>query len=289
MTEVDGRQVALARHYLEVDQPRRVLDILGGGDVDLDDPDVWALRAEALYQLDRYDDGAQAARDGLVRDPEDLTLLDVLAMCESERGNLAQAERALLAALELWPEHPTLLCHYGLLCAKGDQPEKAYRLVAEAARIAPEAVEVLRTRAQISYLSGDRKRTERDVSALLAADPEDRVAHVLRGNALVDRSDVYGAVRHFEQAARLDPSDEDVVHVTRFNRVLTHPLQWPVYPIQRFGALKVWAVYIVVLLLATATGRWWIAAPIAGIYLFMVVYSWTISPLASWWMRRRMR
>lgn len=281
--------MALARHYLEVDQPRRTLDLLGRADVDPEDPEIWALRAEALYRLDRYREGAEAARDGLARDPEEPTLLDVLAMCELELGELAAAERALLAALELWPEHPTLLCHYALVCARGSQFDKADRLVSEAARLDPESSEVLRMRAQVAYLSGDRRRAQRSVEALLAAEPEDRVGHVLRANALVESKDVYTAVRHFEQAARLDPSDTEVAHVTRFNRVLTHPLQWPIYPVQRFGPLKVWAAYVVLLLALTALKLWWLAVPLVILYLFMVVYSWTVAPLARWWMRRKLR
>jgi hypothetical protein len=103
------------------------------------------------------------------------------------------------------------------------------------------------------------------------------------------KNDVYRAVRHFEQAARLDPSDPEVAHVTRWNRVLTHPTQWPIYPIQRFGPIRVWVAYLVVIAIAGATGLWWLAAPIVILYLFMVVYSWTIAPLARWWMHRRIK
>jgi tetratricopeptide (TPR) repeat protein len=288
MSEIADKQLALARHYLAVAQPGRVLDVLGEADIDLEDPDVWSLRAEALYQLDRYEAGAAAARDGLARDPEEISLLDVLALCEAELGHLAAAERALLAALELWPDHPTLLCHYALLCVRGGQAKKARRLLDEASRLAPDSTEVLRVRAQVSYLSGDRRGAARDASELLAAEPEDRMAHVIRGNTLADR-DVYRALRHFEHAARLDPSDREIARVTRYNRVLTHPLQWPIWPIQRFGVIRVWVAYIGLIALSSLTGIRWLPPALVGIYLALVVYSWTIAPLARWWMRRGLR
>ena len=288
MTEVDGKQIALARHYVDVDQPQRALDVLSGAGVDPEAPEVWALRSAAFFHLERCAEGAAAARNGLARDPEELELLDLLALNELELGRLGEAEKALLAALELWPSHPTLLCHYALACARGGQFAKAEGLLAEASRVDPESVHVLQARAQVAYLEGDEKRARREIDALLASDPENRVAHVLRGNLLADKN-VYRAVRHFEEAARLDPSDEEIVRVTRQNRILTHPLQWPIYPVQRFGPFKVWGAYLGILLLVGLTGIGWLLGLVIGLYLFMVVYSWTAAPLARWWLGRKLR
>ena len=110
---------------------------------------------------------------------------------------------------------------------------------------------MLRTRAQVAQLAGDRK-AEQYIDELLAADPDDRIGHVLRGNLLVERATSTAAVRHFEHAARLDPSDHDLAHVTRFNRTLTHWSQWPIYPIQRFGPLKVWGAWVAFFLVSGA-------------------------------------
>ena len=103
---------------------------------------------------------------------------------------------------------------------------------------------------------------------------------------LVGRSDIHGAVHHFEHATRLDPADHDVAHVTRFNRTLTHWSQWPIYPVQRFGPLKIWGAYVVFVLLVSTTDTWRYAWPVVIVYLFIAVYSWTIAPLARWWLQR---
>ena len=39
------RPLELARHYLAIGRPERALDSLGSADVDLEDPETWALRA----------------------------------------------------------------------------------------------------------------------------------------------------------------------------------------------------------------------------------------------------
>jgi tetratricopeptide (TPR) repeat protein len=286
MSELRLEPIALARHYASIGQPLRVLEALGRVEV-ADAAEVWGLRSEALYQLDRYDEGADAARRGLELEPENVFLLDVLALNLIELGDLEQAERALLAALDVWPTSTHLLCHYALACARAGQFEKARRLVERAAQLGPEDVDVLRARAQVAQLSGDRNAT-RYIDELLALEPDDRVGHMLRGNVLVEKSDIRGAVRHFEHATRLDPTDHDTAHVTRFNRTLTHWSQWPLYPIQRFGPLKVWGVYVLFFVAASAAGVIAYVWPVIVLYLLMVVYSWTFAPLSRWWLRRKL-
>ena len=288
MTELEARQIELARHYASIGRPERALAALDRSGA-VGSAEAWAIRGEALYHLDRYDEGANAARRGLEADPDDIELLDVLALNLMEQDQLVEAERALLRALELWPEHPVLLSHYALACAKDGQYEKATKLLDRAARLEPESADVVRTRAQVAYLCGRRREAMQYADELLRLEPEDRIGHVIRGNVLVDSDDVYKAVRHFEEAARLDPTDREIAHVARHNRVVTHWLQWPLYPIQRFGPLKVWAAYLVLLGVILATDQWWLAAIVVPLYLFLVVYSWTVAPLARWWMHRRNR
>jgi tetratricopeptide (TPR) repeat protein len=284
---IEDKKLELARHYSEIGQPQRVLEALEGTEA-FESAEGWMLRGEALYQLDRYREGADAARRGLELEPEDIGLLDVLALNLMELGDLAGAERALLSALEEWPENEILLCHYALACAQDGQRAKAEQLVERAERLDPESVDVLRTRAQVAYFSGDRRKTKKYADELLAVEPEDRVGHMLRGNLLVE-GNVYGSLRHHEEAVRLDPSDRQLADVVRHNRTLTHWLQWPIYPIQRFGPLKVWGAYLALLLVVSSLGYSWLTVALVVVYLFMVVYSWTIAPLSRWLMQRRLR
>lgn len=287
MSDVQEKKLELARHYSDIGQYQRALDMLDGSEA-FEDAEGWVLRSDALYQLDRYSEGADAARRGLELEPEDLTLLDVLALNLIELGDLAGAERALLSALELSPDNEVLLCHYALACARAGQAEKASKLIDRAAQLDPTSTDVLRVRAQVAYVNGDKKRAKQYVDELLAIEPEDRIGHVLRGNVLAE-DDIFGAVRHFDEAVRLDPSDHDTAQVARHNRTLTHWLQWPIYPILRFGPLKVWGAYLVLLALLSATGQTTLLVPLVVLYLFLVVYSWTVAPLARWWMQRRVR
>src|SRR5215210_709887 len=155
MTDAAVNNLALARHYLQIDQPARALEVLERRQNDLHDPDYWLLRASALVDVDRHDDAITAAARGLDLDPDDGALLRVNAMAQTGVGDVAAAERSLLAALRLDPEDPALLSQYALLVARAGQLEKARRLLEEAERLEPLAPAVTYARGVVAYLSGD--------------------------------------------------------------------------------------------------------------------------------------
>jgi Flp pilus assembly protein TadD len=75
-----------ARHDLMRGRPDLALAVLGNvSGAELESPDVWRVRALATYQLGRFEEAVQAAEQGLERAPNDIQLLDVLALANSER------------------------------------------------------------------------------------------------------------------------------------------------------------------------------------------------------------
>lgn len=278
----------LARHYLEVQRPERALEALGQPGADLDDPQWYELRGLALYDLDRYDEARRMAQDGLALGPTDVTLLALLCDCERELGNLGAAEKAILAALELEPLEPALLCAYAHLCARGGQMKKAGRLLAEAESVDPESLPVLRTRVWLAYLKGDRKATEREARALLAAEPEDALGHTVLGAQLHERGSMWASRRHYETAASVHTGEAEIVDAAREMRIENHWIFWPLWPVHRFGPARVWLAAIAFFVLGGALR---LPSPVlvAGmlLYLALVLYSWTVPRLARRWLRRR--
>ena len=242
------------------------------------------LRGEALYQLDRYSEGAEAARRGLELEPEDMALLDVLALNLIELGDLAGAEQALLSALELWPDNETLLCHYALACARGGQATKASQLVDRAARLDPTSTDVLRARAQVAYAERrqEARQAVRGRAARRRAGGPDRPCaarqrprrgqHLRRGASL-RRGGAARPDRPRHRACRpAQPRADALAPVAD----LPDPA---LRPDQGLGRVP-----RPCLLLVAATGQTTLFVPLVALYLFLVVYSWTVAPLARWWM-----
>lgn len=285
--EPTDKRLSLAEHFLQIEQPQRTLDILEeAGDLDLDDPRLWALRAMSLYQLERYPDAIRAIEVGLDVDPEDVHLLYLLCKSNAQLGRLAEAERAILGALQLAPETPILLLAYALLTARAGQIDKAERLVNEAARLDPENAGIATLRARLAWVRGNPTEAMQETQLALAADPENLAGRLMLGTILEEKGELQKADHHFRAAARINPSLAPLAEVARASQLQSHWLLLPLWPFQRLGAAQSWigAIAIIfglrILKLPTASGLF------ALFYLFLCVYSWVVPPLLKRWLQR---
>ena len=289
MNEPATSKLALAEHYVEIGRPERALEALAElGSDGVEDPHAWFVRAHALLELERFADAADAASQGLALDPDRGELLHLLALAEWRRGDLASAERAVLAALDLWPDDPVVLCTYAHLVASAGQLDKAERLVAEAARLAPDDAYVRRTRAELAYLRGRDAEAEREARGALELEPEDPHSVALMGVAAYERGSGRRGARGLRRAAALDPSIDRHVEAARDAATSMHPLLLPLWPVYRFGQGPVWIAGVATLLAMRALDvPGVIAGPVVVIWLAFVAYSWIAPPLLERWLRGR--
>ena len=280
--------LTLAQHYLDVGRPQSALEALGQlAEAQAESAEAWRLRSAALFHLERYFDASQAATRGLAQRPESTVLLWLLGLSEAEQDRLAEAERAVAAALDLEPEQPGLLALYANIAARGGQTARGRWLVWEAERLDPEDPRVLRTASLIAWIQGHEEAAAQYNSRLLALDPEDVAGRSMRGTLLAGRGDVRGARQSFEAAASLDPSNRSVAAATRESRIATHPLLWPVWPFERFGPFLPLVAGWGIALALIASGLKTAGGLVLLAYFLLVVYSWTLGPLAARWLRSR--
>jgi tetratricopeptide (TPR) repeat protein len=210
MAAVEDR-LELARHYLEIGNARRALaELEQGGSAAVEDDEFWLIRAEALCELKRWSEAAEAARRALVDFPQSVTLLDILAICQLELDDPAGADKTILAALEVWPDHPALLAHRALILAHLKRFEDAEQVIGEALRAGPESPDVLLARAQVASLRGHHRDATEYAEELLALEPDDELSHLIRGSADVNSARFKHAVRHLEEAARINPENPHI-------------------------------------------------------------------------------
>jgi tetratricopeptide (TPR) repeat protein len=282
-----AQTLELARHYLEVERPERALEALERGPVDLEDPETWEVRAEALLDSRKYVEAARAAREGLTREPDDLSLLETLALAELGLARYDEADRTILRALELWPDNPLLVAQRAMILARATRFREAQKLADDAVRGAPDSTHVLRVRAQVDALSEDRLRTKRSVEALLAVEPADPMGLALAG-ALASEDKRYGdAARHLSEAARLVPDDADIAAAARETRIAAHPLLAPVRPLLRFGRFRSWLVYLLLIGVLAAARLQTLRIVVVIVWLTIAALSWFAPPILRWRQRRR--
>lgn len=248
---------------------------------------AFELRCAALIQLDRWQEAAAAARQGLAAGGPDPDLLRMLADAEKELGNLEVAERAVLDGLALDPNDPDLLCSYARLCVAAGQVDKAGKLAGRAAAIAPHAPVVYAARIQVAYARGDDKGGQKIAREFVAEHPENAAAHAMLGGMSALRGQVNAADSGFRQAVAASPEVNEYAELALEARVAKHPLMAPVRPFMRFGPIKTWIAAIVVLYTLRTIGTPGIAFTFAMVWIAFCAYSWVVPPLVRRWVRRR--
>lgn len=272
--------LTLARHYVQSGNGAKALAALKGVDDAAAHAEAWALRAAAALSIERDQEGWEAAHRGLALEPDSLELLSLHAYGAMRLGRLAEAEGSALAALERRPDDPSLLCLYADVVARDGQVDKASKLVERAAGIDPESTSVMLARAELAYLRGDQRALERHAREMLSTDPEGRAGHHMQGVALANAGRFREAARHYAQIAGADPSDHGSAEIARQARAASHPLLWPMWPINRFGPWVVWAVGVGAMLLARSYVPA-VAGPVTLIWLAYVVYTWVAPSLVE--------
>ena len=273
---VTGRdRLATARRFIEIGRPEHALEALSGLDpaVAASGEAMW-LRGAAHLGLEDNDRAADAAREGLVDEPDDADLLYLLSIAEKQREDLAAAEHAILAALALEPASPELLAQYADVLLRAGQLDKAERVLGHAAKAGPDSAPVLQTRIMLAHLRHDDRRAEQLTHELLARDPESLSGQTLLGGFEWQRGDARRASQRFAEVVRADPADSQVAGWARTTRRMSNPLWWPMRFVTRYGAARTWVAAVATIFGLRAVGLDTAALVATGIWVVICVLSW---------------
>ncbi|MBJ7520160.1 MAG: tetratricopeptide repeat protein [Solirubrobacteraceae bacterium] len=264
----------LAAHLLNVGRPEDALrELQRLGPDEAGSVNALCLRGYAHLNTGSLDAAVHDARAGLQAAPDDIELHYLLSITETQRGDLAAAEAAILAALGYAADDAELLAQYSRVLMRGGQLEKAGRVLAAAGASDPRSQEVLRCRIDLAYLRGDTAEAEGLTHLLLADDAESVRGHQMLGVLALERGDLPVAETRLGEAVRLDPVHDEVADSARAAQILQRPYYWPVRFFDRFGAAQTWVVAICLILGLRAAGLT-VAAGILGL-TWMIVCAWS--------------
>lgn len=286
-------RLTVARHWLDVGQPDRCLEVLAAsGDVD-DGVGIWAMRAEALLVLERWEESVRSARRGLAEAPDDLRLIHLLALAVEEVGPTGheEAELLFLRGLAEVPDNVVLLTGYANLLTRHHELKKAGMVLDRAAAHAPEAIEVDLGRMQLAHARGRQREALTHAERILSKDPHHTGALAFAGSIDTARGRADRGSRHLRTAASQRLGDRELARQARRSTLGAHPLMWPVRMVQRLpiavAMLSGLAVVGVATLAEPYVGTTATTALI-GVWLLFVVYFWLAICVAHLiWRRRR--
>jgi len=167
-----------------------------------------------LARLGRAEEAAARFRETLRLDPDHRGALQNLARADAALGLDEERKSSLSRFQALYTkeeEAKSRKIKVGDLRAEarrradGGDASGAVALLAEAARLAPDEVEIQLDLGRYRHRAGDLEGGERTLRALLESHPLDAEAHFLLGRILADRGDVQGALAAFVRASQIEP------------------------------------------------------------------------------------
>jgi Flp pilus assembly protein TadD len=165
--------------------------------------------AQILCRLDRPKEAEEFARAAIALEPEDGVPHEVLAQVLLHSSNWKGAEDAVRAAMELDGDDPDRRAILARVAAERSKYELCLEQAEAGLAMNPDHDACRFFRGIALGRLGRHGEAEEASLGLLSDDPEDSTHHSARGWILLERHATTEARRHFQEALRLDPENED--------------------------------------------------------------------------------
>lgn len=278
--DVEVEQIAAqVERLLDVERPADARRVLAPALLrHPDDADLLTLAARVEDDAEDKLESRRLVAEALRRDPDHFVarLLHYRHLLQDQRN--AEAEEQILALLRERPASATLLSLYAQLMLETMHLDKARALVDEALRLDPEddlaqVLDVL-----LAVVHGHDTAARDRLMRMVAQSPEARHVVWMAVTVLAARHDNRAALELAQALVRGAPNDQAALEVAVELRARTHPLAWPLWPVQRFGWYGSAGAWMVAVGGAQALRAW---AP-GALPVFLVVlitwliYSWVV-------------
>jgi tetratricopeptide (TPR) repeat protein len=274
-----------------------------------------------LFDQGRYPEAEKYFRDALAQDPNDPEVLWKLALCELNQRRPADAYQTINRAISLMPELAPLHAFKAYAEVELRRPADALRSAMQALELDPESDDAFTARAaayisqqewakaeasarealalnpdngmaanQLAHalrLQNRLTESEGQIAYMLTQDPEDADTHVAAGWTALQKGRRSEAERHFLEALRLQPGNENA----RDGLKEAFRAKSPVYRVylnycffmQRFTAGKQWLIIIGLFVMMKFAQQ--LPSPYSGIviggYLLFVLWVHVARPVGN--------
>lgn len=129
----------------------------------------------------------------------------ILALCHAKAGDVEQAEKAFLRALELASQHPMILVNYAVMLRSAGQLEKAIEVLRRATDAAPGFAKAWNELGLTALHAGDQQQARLALERAVELQPDSAQAWHVLGNAAHATGDLDAAEDAFTKTMALEP------------------------------------------------------------------------------------
>jgi predicted Zn-dependent protease len=233
------------------------------------------------YLEDRNDEALTTVRQVLLAEPKDQSARLLYFELLLERGDSAEAERAIIELLREYPEHAHYYGRYAQLMLKTLNIAKSHQLALEGLKYDPDNVECLAAQTICDFIERPGSTTSQGLQQLLVRHPQSIRTLWLVIIALQQRGDRREALNIARELLRAQPDNEGLVDTVKQLRLVTHWSVWPLWPVLRFGWGGSVAIWLLAVFGLNALRRSdpELAGTIGLVVLAYVGYSWIWPPI----------
>ena len=167
-----------------------------------------ALLALTLVHQDQIAEAETEAQQAIACDPQLPFAHQVMATVRLQQKQYEPAAAAIQEAIQLDPHEAALYSTLGQIRLQQKRWQDALQAAERGLEIAPEDTDCLNLRSIALVRLGRRAEASDTLDASLAHDPDNPYTHQARGFALLHGGDAKGALHHFQEALRRDPTLE---------------------------------------------------------------------------------
>ena len=159
-----------------------------------------------LYKSNNFEDLVKATTYLIVAHPNVAQLHNILAVAQSEKGNLQAAERAFRRALELEPNNAEIHNNLGTLSERQGNHAFASESYQTAIKLDSSYVDAILNLGHLYFMAGRLLESEKLVRQAIRLDTKNFRAHSNMGSVLTKQGHLHEAISSCDEAIKLAPN-----------------------------------------------------------------------------------
>ncbi len=200
------------RSAVQKDDKKQVEDLNKAVELQPEKADYLRLRAQHLFEQEKYDDALADADSALKMEPDHAATHELRGMILLSLDKYDEALKSFDKASELVPEAPLPYQHRGELYRQKGDLQKALEQLTKALELAPDNVATLLVRAGVYYELKQPEKSLADIDSAIKVQPTLAQPHLMKAEILAATNHVDQAIASLEKLLKNAPGNEQLLN-----------------------------------------------------------------------------
>lgn len=199
------------RSVVQKEKEKQLADLAKAVELQPNKPDYLRLRAQQLYQDDKFDEALADVDRALKLEPDHAATNELRGMILLGLNKYDEALKNFDRSSELVPEAPLPYQHRGELYRQKGDMQKALEQLTKALELSPENITALLLRAGIYF---ERKQTDKalaDIDKAIELQPTLAHPHLMKVEILAATNQLNKAIDHLEKLQKTFPGNDQIL------------------------------------------------------------------------------